>query len=157
MRAITHISASTAAAIITSVVAEPAAAAGILLFGGFLDVDHIGHFVAAGLPPDPLVFFHSIFRNEKQLEDRYSIKRSIPSNWIFPALHSIEFAFLVSGMGAILGSQLLLWGGAGVILHLLMDIKCYPCSPEFFSTIWRISHKKLLLQAWVEQRSKVRL
>lgn len=155
MRAITHISASTGAAIIAGVVTEPAAAVGILLFGGFLDVDHIGHFVASGLPPDPLVFFDSIFRNEKQLEDRYSIKRSIPSNWIFPALHCIEFALLLSGTGALLGSQLLLWGGAGVILHLLMDIRSYPCSPEFFSIIWRITHKRQLLQAWVEHRSKI--
>lgn len=155
MRAITHISASTVAAIITGVVTEPAAAVGILLFGGFLDVDHIGHFVASGLPADPLVFFHSIFRNEKQLEDIYSIKRGIPSNWIFPSLHCIEFAILLSGSGALLGSQLLLWGGAGVILHLLMDIRSYPCSPEFFSIIWRNSHKMQLLRAWAEHRSKV--
>ncbi|MEN8209859.1 MAG: hypothetical protein ABFR50_11485 [Candidatus Fermentibacteria bacterium] len=155
MRAITHISVSTAAAVITGVAAEPAAAAGILLFGGFLDVDHIGHFVASGLPPDPLVFFHSIFRNEKQLENEYSIRRKIPSNWIFPLLHCIEFALLLSGAGALLGLRLLLWGGAGVILHLLMDLRSYPCSPEFFSIIWRISHRKVLLGAWNEHRSEV--
>ncbi|MCK5117764.1 MAG: hypothetical protein KAR44_14300 [Candidatus Aegiribacteria sp.] len=155
MRAITHISASTVAAIIAGVVTEPAAAVGVLLFGGFLDVDHIAHFVASGLPPDPLVFFHSIFRNEKQLERRYSIERGIPSNCIFPALHCIEYAVLVGGTGVLLGSQLLLWGGAGVILHLLMDIRSYPCSPEFFSMIWRVSHKNRLLRAWTEHQSKV--
>ena len=155
MRAITHITASAAAGVIVGAVAEPAAAAGIFLFGGFMDVDHIGHFVNSGLPASPGAFFHSIFRNEKQLEKRYSIERGIPSNCIFPALHCIEFAVLVSGTGALLGSQLLLWGGAGVILHLLMDIRSYPCSPGFFSIIWRISHKKRLLRAWAAHRSKV--
>ncbi len=155
MRAITHITASAGAAVIVGAAAEPAAAAGIFLFGGFMDVDHVGHFIASGLPSSPCALFHSIFRNEKQLEKRYSIKRSIPSNWIFPALHCIEFALLVSGAGAILDSQLLIWGGGGVILHLLMDARSYPCSPEFFSIIWRISHKKRLLRAWAEHRSNV--
>ncbi|MCK4806448.1 MAG: hypothetical protein KAT09_02315 [Candidatus Aegiribacteria sp.] len=155
MRAITHISASAAAAVIAGAVTEPAAAAGIFLFGGFLDADHIGHFVASGLPANPAAYFHSIFRNEKQLENKYSIKRGIPSNWIFPALHCIEFALLLAAAGIILGSQLLLWGGVGVILHLLLDIRSYPCSPEFFSIIWRISHRKRLLRAWVTHRSKI--
>jgi len=156
MRAITHISASAAAAVIAGTVAEPAAAAGIFIFGGFLDADHIGHFVTSGLPCNTGALFHSIFRNESQLEKRYSIKRCIPSNWIFPVLHCIEFVLLVFGTGVILDSQMLLWGGAGIILHLLMDIRSYPCSPEFFSIIWRISHKKRLLRAWAEHRSKVR-
>ena len=155
MRAITHISASVVASVVVTAVAQPAAAAGVFLFGGFMDVDHIGHFIASGLPVRPCALFHCIFRNEPQLEKKYSIKRSIPSNWIFPAFHCIEFALLVTGTGVILGSQLLLWGGAGVILHLLMDIRCYPCSPEFFSIIWRISHKKRLLRAWASHRSKV--
>ena len=155
MRAITHISVSAAAAIVVGAVAEPAAAAGIFLFGGFMDVDHIRHFVASGLPANPCTLFHSVFRNELQLENKFSIKRSIPSSWIFPALHYIEFALLVSGAGAIIGSQLLIWGGAGVLLHLLLDIRSYPCSPEFFSIIWRLSHKKRLLRAWAGHRSKV--
>ena len=155
MRAITHISASAAAAMISYTAADPSAAAGIFLFGGILDIDHIGSFVSAGHPANPVALFLSIFRNEKQLEKRYSIKRIIPSNWIFPVLHCIEFAMLVTGTGLILGSQFLLWGGAGVILHLLMDIRSYPCSPEFFSIIWRISHRKRLLRAWVTHRSKV--
>ena len=155
MRAITHISASALAALIAGAAAEPSSAAGIFLFGGFLDVDHIGHFVASGLPSNPGTLFHSVFRNEKQLENKYSIERGVPSNWIFPALHCIEFALLLAGTGLILGSQLLIWGGAGVILHLLMDIRSYPCSPEFFSIIWRISHRKKLLRAWATHRSKV--
>ncbi len=155
MRAITHISASAAAAVISGATAGPAAAAGIFLFGGFLDIDHIGSFVSAGHPANPVALFQSIFRNEKQLEKRYSIKRVIPSNWIFPALHCIEFALLLAGAGVILTSRLLMWGGAGVILHLLLDIRSYPCNPEFFSIIWRISHKKQLLRAWVKHRSKV--
>jgi len=155
MRAITHTSASAAAAVVVGLAADPAAAVGVFLFGGFMDVDHISHFVASGLPASPCALFNSIFRNESQLENRYSIKRGIPSNSIFPALHCIEFALLVSGAGVIIGSQLLIWGGAGVILHLLMDIRSYPCSPEFFSIIWRISHKKRLLRAWAGHRSKV--
>lgn len=153
MKAITHISASAAAAVISGAAANPAAAAGILLFGGFLDVDHIGHFVASGLPANPAALFHSIFRNEKQLQKRYTIKRGVPSNWIFPALHCIELTLLLAGAGIVLRSQLLLWGGAGVILHLLMDFRSYPCSPAFFSIIWRILNRKRLLKAWVEHRS----
>jgi len=155
MRAITHISSSAAAAVIVGAVAEPAAVVGIFLFGGFLDVDHIEHFIASGLPANPGAIFHSIFRNEKQLENRYSIKRGIPSNGIFPILHNIEFAFLVAVTGYLLGVHLLMWGGAGVIFHLLMDSRSYPCSPGFFSIIWRISHKKQLLRAWTEHKSKV--
>ena len=70
MKAITHISASAGAAIIAGALFEPAAAAGIFLFGGFMDVDHVGHFVNSGLPARPAAVFHSIFRNEKQLEKR---------------------------------------------------------------------------------------
>jgi len=155
MRVITHISVSSAAAVIAGVAAEPEAAAGIFLFGGFLDVDHISHFVTSGLPCNPAALLRSVFQNEKQLENRYSIKRGIPSNWVFPVLHCMEFALLLAAAGVILGSKLLLWGGAGVVLHLLMDVRSYPCSPGFFSIIWRILNKKQLLLAWVTHRSKV--
>lgn len=156
MRAITHITASTAAAAIAVVAAEPSAGAGILLFGGFLDVDHVSLFISSGLPAKPGALFHSVFRNEKQLEKRYSIKRVIPSSWLFPAFHCVELALLLAASGILTGSNPLLWGSAGLILHLFMDLRSYPCSPNFFSIIWRFIHRKQLLQAWTTYCSEVR-
>lgn len=155
MRAITHISASTAAAAIAVVAAEPSAGAGILLFGGLLDVDHVHHFISSGLPANPVTLFHSIFRNEKQLEKRYSIKRGIPSSWLFPALHCIELVLLLTASGILTGSNFLLGVSAGLTLHLFMDLRSYPCSPKFFSIIWRYLHRKQLLRAWTTHCSEV--
>jgi multidrug transporter EmrE-like cation transporter len=155
MRAITHIAASTAAAAIAGVATEPSAAVGIFLFGGFIDVDHVTHFVSSGLPANPGAFFHSIFRNEKQLEKKYTIKRGIPSSWLFPVFHCVEFVLLLAAVGILTSSNFLLWGGAGLILHLFMDLRSYPCSPRFFSIIWRFLHRRQLLQAWVTHRSEV--
>ncbi len=155
MRAITHISASAAAAITSGLCSDPLAASGVFLFGGFLDVDHVGHFISSGLPPNPGALFHSVFRNEKQLESKYSIKRGVPSNCLFPMLHCIELVLILTAAGLMLDSQLLLWGGGGVLLHLLMDIRSYPCSPWFFSIIWRFINRKKLMKAWITHCSSV--
>jgi len=155
MRAITHIAASTAAAAVAGIAAEPSAAAGVFLFGGFLDVDHVGLFVSSGLPATPAALFQSVFSNEKQLEKKYSVKRNIPSSWLFPALHSIELALLLAASGILTKLSFLLWGSTGIILHLTMDLGSYPQSPLFFSILWRYFNRKKLMETWVTHRSKV--
>ena len=155
MRAIPHIAASTAAATAAGIAVEPSAAAGLFLFGGFLDVDHVGLFVSSGLPATPAALFHSVFRNEKQLEKKYSVKRSVPPSWLFPALHSLELVLLLAASGVLLKFPFLLWGSAGIALHLSMDLGSYPQSPLFFSILWRYFNRKKLMEAWVTHRSNV--
>ena len=155
MRAITHITASTAAAVIAGAASGTPAAAGILLFGGFLDVDHVNHFISVGLPSSPRTLLKSIFMNEKQLEKTYSISRGIPSSWTFPVFHCIEFVFLLAVSGFLLESSFLMAAGIGVLLHLLMDIRSYPCGIPFFSIIWRCIKKQKLMTEWQTHRSTV--
>lgn len=156
MRAITHIAASTAAAAAAYPAAGVSGGLGILLLGGFLDVDHLGHFISSGLPARPSALFHSVFRNEKQLERKYSVRRGIPGNVLFPALHCVEIMVLLLSAGLLFGSGFLAWGAAGVSLHLVMDLRSYPCSPGFFSMTWRLLNRKRLLEAWRGHRSEVR-
>jgi len=148
MRAITHIAASTVAAAIAAAAVKSPSASGLLLFGGFLDVDHVHHFISSGLPANPGAMFHSVLRNEKQLEKKYSITRKIPESFLFPLFHCVEFTLLVAAAGILAGSDFLLWGASGTVLHLLMDIRSYPCSPKFFSILWRFSHRSQLLKEW---------
>ena len=156
MKAITHIAASTAAASIAGVASGIPAAAGIFLLGGFLDVDHVTHFISVGLPSSPRTLFKSIFMNEKQLEKTYSISRGIPSNWTFPMFHGVEFVFILTASGILFNSDFLLGAGIGVLLHLLMDIRSYPCGIPFFSIIWRCLRKEKLMKDWQTHRSTVR-
>lgn len=156
MRAITHIAAGTAAAAIAGAASGTPAAAGIFLFGGFLDVDHVTHFISAGLPSNIRTILKSIFMNEKQLEKTYSISRGIPSSWSFPVFHCIEFVFLLAVSGFLLESSFLMAAGIGVLLHLLMDIRSYPCGIPFFSIIWRCMKKQKLMTEWQTHRSTVR-
>lgn len=155
MRAITHIAASTAAAAIAGAVSGTPAAAGLFLFGGFLDVDHVTHFISVGLPSGPRTLLKSIFMNEKQLEKTYSISRGIPSSWTFPVLHCVEFVLLLAVSGFLLESNFLMAAGIGVLLHLLMDIRSYPCGIPFFSIIWRCIKKQKLMTEWQMHRSAV--
>jgi hypothetical protein len=155
MKAITHITASTAAAAVIWPTVDASAALGILVFGGFLDVDHIPLFISSGLPARPSALLRSVFSNEKQLASRYDVRRGLPTNVIFPALHCVEFAAVPVLAGWLLGSAFLLWGGIGVLLHILMDFWSYPCGPEFFSMTWRICNREDLLKEWRGHRSKV--
>ena len=156
MRAITHIAAGSAAAAIAGAASGTPAAAGIFLFGGFLDVDHVAHFISVGLPSNIRTILKSIFMNEKQLEKTYSFSRGVPSNWTFPVFHCIEFAFLLTVSGFLLKSSFLIAAGIGILLHLLMDIRSYPCGIPFFSIIWRCIRKQKLMMEWQTHRSIVR-
>ncbi len=156
MKAITHVAASTAAAAVAVATSGTSAAAGILLLGGFLDVDHVTHFISVGLPSSPRTLLKSIFMNEKQLERTYSFSRGVPSSWTFPLFHCIEFAFLLTVSGFLLDSGFLLAAGIGVLIHLLMDIRSYPCGIPFFSIIWRCTRKQKLLTEWQTHSSAVR-
>ena len=155
MKAITHIAASTAAAAIAGAASGTPAAAGIFLFGGFLDVDHVNHFISSGLPSSPRTLLRSIFMNEIQLEKTYSFSRGIPSSWTFPVFHCVEFVFLLAVSGFLLKSSFLMAAGIGVLLHLLMDIRSYPCGIHFFSIIWRFIKKQKLMKEWQTHRSTV--
>lgn len=155
MKAITHITASTAAAAVIWPAVNPAAALGFLVFGGFLDVDHLPLFLSSGLPAKPSALLRSVFSNEKQLARRYDVRRGLPKNVIFPALHCIEFAALPIIAGWLTDSLFLLWGGLGILFHIMMDFWSYPCGPEFFSMTWRLCNRRELLREWRGHRSKV--
>lgn len=155
MRAITHITASAAASAVLASVADPSSALGLLVFGGFLDVDHVPHFLSSGLPSGPGPILRCVFSNEAQLERKYSVRRGVPGNFLFPALHCVELAALLTIGGLLSGSGFSAWAGAGMLLHLLMDIRSYPCSPWFFSMTWRFINRGRLMVAWREHRSRV--
>ncbi|OPL19453.1 MAG: hypothetical protein AVO35_10570 [Candidatus Aegiribacteria sp. MLS_C] len=155
MRAITHITASAAASAVLAAVAEPSSALGLLLFGGFLDIDHVPRFLSSGLPAGPGPMLRSVFSSEAQLNKKYSVRVGVPGNILFPALHFVELAALLILGGLLSGSGFLAWAGAGVLLHLLMDFRSYPCSPCFFSMTWRLLNRGRLMEAWREHRSRV--
>jgi hypothetical protein len=155
MRAISHLVASTAAGAAAAAISEPSAGLGILLFGGFLDVDHLCSFVSSGLPLRPSALVRSIISNEKQLEKKYPVRRGLPANVLFPVLHCIELAMVLAAAGLLLHLDILLWGSAGLLLHLIMDSWSYPCSPWFFSMVWRLTNRKKLMKAWEGHRSGV--
>lgn len=136
-------------------VCQPSAGMGILLFSGLLDVDHVPHFVSSGLPARPSALLRSVFSDERQLACRYSVERSVPVNVLFPALHCVELVLLLAMAGSFLNSALLTWGAAGMVLHLLMDMGSYPCTPGFFSMTWRLLNRRKLLSAWKTHRSGV--
>lgn len=152
---ITHMAAGAVAAAVAYEAHQPSAGMGILLFSGLLDVDHVPHFVSSGLPARPSALLRSVFSNERQLECRYSVRRSVPVNVLFPALHCVELVLLLAVAGFFLNSVLLTWGAAGMVLHLLMDMGSYPCTPCFFSMTWRLLHRRKLLAAWKTHRSRV--
>jgi len=156
MRAITHIAASGAAAAAVAAAADPCAGAAVLLFGGFIDADHVQHFVSSGLPLNPGALLRSVFSSEGQLEKKYGISRKVPDNVLFPVLHNVELALALLFSSIVLDSVFLAGAFAGMILHLLMDIKSYPCSPLFFSMGWRLSNRRKLLKAWKTHRSSIK-
>jgi len=153
MRAITHISVSLAASAGTYALYGPEPAAGLLLAGGFIDVDHIGLFARSGLPLRPNALLSSLFRSEGQIERAYSIRRVVPAEWSFPLLHSIEMILSLVAGAFLLNSALLAGAAVGVALHLLMDSRSYPCGPPFFSMLWRYLHREELIRAWKSYRS----
>lgn len=134
-------------------VSQPSAGLGMFLFSGLLDVDHVPHFVSSGLPARPTALLRSVFSSEKQLESRYSVRRFVPVNVLFPALHCVELVLLLALAGSIMNSVFLTWGAAGIVLHLLMDMRSYPCTPGFFSMTWRVLNRRRLLSAWKIHRS----
>lgn len=136
-------------------VAQPSAGLGMLLFSGLLDADHVPHFVSSGLPARPSALLRSFFSSEEQLEGRYPVRRSVPVNVLFPALHCVELVLLLVLAGSLLNSAFLLWGAAGMVLHLLMDMGSYPCTPGFFSMAWRVINRRRLLSAWKAHRSGI--
>lgn len=155
MRAITHIAASSAVSVYIAFSVEPLAALGVFAFGGFLDIDHLPHFLASGLPAGPGPILRSIYSSEDQLEEKYSVRRGVPGNVLFPLLHCFELAILVGAAGLLLGSPLLVWACPGVLFHIMLDIRSYPCSPFFFSMTWRLFNRRRLLAEWAGHRSKV--
>ncbi|MFO8183846.1 MAG: hypothetical protein R6U39_06690 [Candidatus Aegiribacteria sp.] len=155
MRAITHIAAGAAAAAVAQEVLQPSAGLGIFLFSGLLDVDHVPHFVSSGLPARPSALLRSVYSSEEQLESRYPVRRSVPVNVLFPALHCVELVLLLALAGSIMNSAFLTWGAAGMVLHLLMDMGSYPCTPGFFSMTWRVLNRRRLLSAWKKHRSGI--
>ena len=148
MRAITHISASLAASAGTFALFGPEPAAGLLLAGGFMDIDHIGLYSRAGLPLRPVALFLSLFRSEGQIERTYCIRRGVPSHWYFPVMHCIELLVLLLAGALLARSALLAGAAAGAAIHLLMDSRSYPCGLSFFSMTWRYLHRNEVLNAW---------
>jgi len=148
MRAITHISVSLAASAGTYVLFGPEPAAGLLLAGGFIDVDHIGLYSRAGLPLRPAALLSSLFRSEGQIERAFSIRRGVPAYWYFPLLHSIELLLALIAGALLLRSAFLAGAAAGQVIHLLMDSRGYPCGLPFFSMLWRYLHREEVIRAW---------
>ncbi len=95
--------------------------------------------------------------SEDQLESSYSFRRGSPGTVLFPFFHCIEMVFLLIGSGMLLGIPILAWGGAGILLHISMDIRSYPCSPMFFLMTWRLMNRRELMEAWTDHTSAVRL
>ena len=153
MRAISHITASVVVSAGTYAVFGPEPAAGLLLTGGFMDVDHIGLYTGAGLPMRPSALITSIFRSEGQIERAHSFSRGVPARWYFPLMHCIEFIILLLLCGLLIPSAFLKGAAAGVAMHLLMDIRSYPCGLPFFSMTWRFMHRRDVLLAWGDHRS----
>ncbi len=157
MRAITHIAAAAVAGGVTWYLSGPSAGAGVVLMGGFMDVDHLPHFRSAGLPMRPGALLRVLRMNEAQLESGFSIRRGVPSSWFFPPLHGLEIVMALGAAGLLMGSPLLLGMAGGAVLHILMDLGSYPCGPPFFLLTWRFLNRRRVLRAWRTFRSRVRL
>ena len=136
-------------------VSGTSAGLGFLVIGSMIDMDHIPIFVSSGLPLNPKSILNSVIRNHRQLIEKHELDELVPRSWIFPAFHSIELIALVLTTGLLAGSDFLVWGSAGMGLHLLMDIRSYPCSPRFFSILWRLFNWKKLAKAWKVHRSAI--
>ena len=155
MRVVSHITASAAGAAAAASISGPSAGLGFLILGSMIDIDHIPIFVSSGLPFNPRSILNSVLKNHRQLREKHQLRDLVPGSWIFPAFHSVELILFLVTVGIISGSQFLVWGGAGMVLHLLMDIRSYPCSPRFFSILWRLFNWNKLAKAWKVHRSKI--
>jgi len=153
MRAITHISVSLAASAGTYALFGPEPAAGLLLAGGFMDIDHIGLYSRAGLPLRPAALLSSLFRSEGQIERAFSIRRGVPAHWYFPLLHSIELLLAFITGALLLRSAFLAGAAGGAAIHILMDSRSYPCGLPFFSMVWRYLHREEVIQGWGNHQS----
>ncbi|MBD3277538.1 MAG: hypothetical protein GF388_04485 [Candidatus Aegiribacteria sp.] len=154
MRVVSHITVSAAGAAAAASISGPSAGLGFLILGGLIDIDHIPIFVSSGLPLNPESILNSLLKNHRQLREKHELRELVPGSWIFPALHSLELIVLLVITGILTESDFLVWGGAGMGLHLLMDVRSYPCSPLFFFITWRLFNWRKLAKAWKVHRSK---
>ncbi|MBC8428879.1 MAG: hypothetical protein H8D05_01405 [FCB group bacterium] len=148
MKVITHIAAGAVVSIVTGMLTTLSAGAGLFIATGFLDIDHLHHYRYAGFPMNPKSLLYSVLSNETELETRYSFRRGVPGFRGFPVFHCIEFILIIVTIAYLTGSLFLYGCAGGIILHLLMDIRHYPCSPLFFSFTWRYFNGKQVLKAW---------
>jgi amino acid transporter len=148
MKASFHMAVSAAAGAGTWFIAGPSAAAGLVVFGSFLDVDHIEHYSSRGMPSNLRGLLGAMFTTQRKLEKQHGFKRGVPSSWGFPVLHDVEMVVLAAALGLASGSMFLFGAAAGMLLHILMDIRAYPMSPLFFSVLWRRRHWVRLRMAW---------
>lgn len=143
-----HMAASAVTGAGAWLVAGPTAGMGLILFGSLLDIDHIEHYAGRGMPMNPLDLLNAATKDQKRLERRYGFRRGVPSSWGFPVLHSVELMILATGVGLLSGSLFVYGAAAGILLHILMDLRAYPISPRFFSILWRRRHWVRLRMTW---------
>ncbi len=148
MKVITHIAAGAVISTVAGILTTPAAGAGLFITSGFLDIDHIRHYKSVGFPMTPRALIRSTLLEEPDLETKYSFNRGVPCFWGFPICHCIELILLLIVLAYLTNSIFLAGSAAGILLHLLLDVKHYPCSPFFFSILWRAVNRKCVLKAW---------
>jgi hypothetical protein len=148
MRSVVHMAASAAAGTLSALLVDPAFGIGLAVAGGFLDIDHIGHYVSAGLPGGPRHLLGGVFRSQQSLERRYGFRRGVPASWRFPVLHCIESAAVPAAAWLLGAGGVAAGAAAGMLFHMLLDLGYYPMSPRFFSMAWRRAVWTDLRRAW---------
>jgi hypothetical protein len=148
MRSIIHIAASAAAGTVSGLLLDPGFGIGVAAAGSLLDVDHIGHYVSAGMPGGARHLLEGLFRSQQSLERRYGFRRGVPASWRFPVLHGVEMAALPLAAWLMGAGSAAAGAAAGMLLHMLLDLGYYPMSPRFFSIAWRRAVWPDLRRAW---------
>ena len=156
MRVSAHLAASAAAAAAVFPGGGPEVSLPLLLTGTLLDLDHIPQVSGAGLEIGrPRVLLDSLMLPMDRLEDKHGFERGVPDGPLFPLLHSIELLVLLTIAAVTFSNPVLAGCSAGLGLHLLMDLRAYPCSPLFFSLAWRITRwEDRLRPAWRRFRAR---
>lgn len=154
MRASIHIAASAAAGAGSALALGPGFGTALFVAGGFLDVDHLELFIQSGLPARPAALVEGLLHNEEGLENRFGFSRFPPRSWAFPVLHSLELGLLCTALGILLGEMILLGIAAGLLLHILMDIRNYPLGLRFFSLALRGIERENLMRAWKSWKAR---